>query len=341
MSIQGEKISHGGETLSLREWAEKLGLNISTLSWRLRVWPLEKALSPGLFQRGRKKLPVPTELTFDGRTMSLDAWAEEIGFSVDGLLRRIRRGCPIEEILKPDGRGRHSWKSVLLTKDGRTQNLTDWAKELGISVSGLSRRISRNPGQAWDFPKFRLNKYGELPEFKKWMVINRQAVKAGKGWTFDEFMEEVGLMPTPTSAITRKDASKPWGPGNVKWLFQSNSEKTSPSAIIIKFRGKEMSMSSWGKEIGIGKSAVSQRISKLGWSVERALTTPSVPNTERRVRLITWNGQTMSVRSWSLKLNIPYSVLLQRTRRFPIEEAFTKPLMPRTKPSTRWTPREA
>jgi len=59
------------------------------------------------------------------------------------------------------------------------------------------------------------------------------------------------------------------------------------------------------------------------------------------VRLITWNGQTMSVRSWSLKLNIPYSVLLQRTRRFPIEEAFTKPLMPRTKPSTRWTPREA
>jgi hypothetical protein len=38
-------ISFNGETLCLMEWAERLGLNVSSLAERLDKWPLEKALT--------------------------------------------------------------------------------------------------------------------------------------------------------------------------------------------------------------------------------------------------------------------------------------------------------
>jgi hypothetical protein len=44
--LNNKKLSHEGEELCLEEWAEKLGINHSTILGRLkRGWPLEKALT--------------------------------------------------------------------------------------------------------------------------------------------------------------------------------------------------------------------------------------------------------------------------------------------------------
>lgn len=42
------RISYNGETLTLTEWARRLGLHPVTLSQRLKAWPLEKALTEPL-----------------------------------------------------------------------------------------------------------------------------------------------------------------------------------------------------------------------------------------------------------------------------------------------------
>lgn len=39
-------LEHGGLRLSITDWAERLGVTKQTLWWRLKVWPIEKALSP-------------------------------------------------------------------------------------------------------------------------------------------------------------------------------------------------------------------------------------------------------------------------------------------------------
>jgi streptogramin lyase len=39
------RISHEGETWTVTEWAAKLGLNVSTLRYRLRAWGVNRALS--------------------------------------------------------------------------------------------------------------------------------------------------------------------------------------------------------------------------------------------------------------------------------------------------------
>lgn len=44
--------------------------------------------------------------------------------------------------------------------------------------------------------------------------------------------------------------------------------------------GKTLTLSQWAKETGINKRTLSYRIDSLGWSIEKALTTP-VRNNKR------------------------------------------------------------
>jgi hypothetical protein len=43
----------------------------------------------------------------------------------------------------------------------------------------------------------------------------------------------------------------------------------------ITHGGRTMSMHAWELELGLGHGTIANRIKKLGWSVEQALTTPS------------------------------------------------------------------
>lgn len=321
-------ISCHGETLSVPDWSRKIGVNYNLINSRLkRGWPPEKALSDRSNRgRPRKVILIPYDLTFEGRTMGLPEWASEIGTSVETLVKRIKHGYPIEKVLKPDARGKNG-RTVLLTKDGKTQNLTEWAKELGITISAMSRRMDRTPND-WAFQKSHRTKYDDLPENRKWKLVNRRAIDAGgKGWTFEEFMEDVGIMPGPKAILARKDPDKPWGPGNAGWINQSIPVKTSPAAKIIRFRGKEMSLRAWGKELGLGIATISQRLNRLGWTIEKALTTPHVPSGLHCSRLVTWNGQTMSMRAWAKKLGLSYTVIGMRFRKgMSADEVFTTPI---------------
>lgn len=43
---------------------------------------------------------------------------------------------------------------------------------------------------------------------------------------------------------------------------------------LITFNGKTQSMSAWEKELGLPRSTLDNRLNKLNWSIEKALTTP-------------------------------------------------------------------
>lgn len=47
-NIRGRKITFRGECRSIRSWAKKLGLSERTLGYRVRTWPVEKALTTPL-----------------------------------------------------------------------------------------------------------------------------------------------------------------------------------------------------------------------------------------------------------------------------------------------------
>lgn len=88
-------ITHAGETLSLVEWAKRVGIHPETISGRIDHlgWSVEDALS----KKARGSL---AEITWRGRTLTLKQWAKRLRISYTTLYNRARRGLSPEEILK-------------------------------------------------------------------------------------------------------------------------------------------------------------------------------------------------------------------------------------------------
>lgn len=103
------QLTHNGETKTLPEWAEEIGVLPDTLHKRLlRGMPLEVALTTSTLRLGQyARRPRPT-LTFNGRTQTYSEWAKEYNLPADTLSRRLRKGVPPEIALttptSPDGR---------------------------------------------------------------------------------------------------------------------------------------------------------------------------------------------------------------------------------------------
>lgn len=62
---------------------------------------------------------------------------------------------------------------------------------------------------------------------------------------------------------------------NVEIKDQEGHKPTPKRGALIEFDGKAQNICAWGKELGISPNTLYGRIYKMGWSVERAFTTPS------------------------------------------------------------------
>lgn len=91
-----EPITHGGRTLTLKEWARELGVSYNTLHRRFaRGMPVGRALCSGVERRGSGD-----EITHEGRTQRLSEWAREAGIRPLLLEVRLAKGWPMEKALK-------------------------------------------------------------------------------------------------------------------------------------------------------------------------------------------------------------------------------------------------
>src|SRR5688572_21557655 len=94
---------------------------------------------------------------------------------------------------------------------------------------------------------------------------------------FWAFVQDMGEKPSPRHTIDRIDSAGNYEPGNCRWAThreQALNRKTERDALRLTFSGKTMLISEWAVETGISKWAIRSRIHLLGWTVERALSTP-------------------------------------------------------------------
>lgn len=82
-------------------------------------------------------------LTYQGKTLSQSQWARELGLSRSVIHGRVKRGLPVEEILRTEkhahrGENHHQ---KLITFNGVTMNQKQWAEKIGISPQSISRRL--------------------------------------------------------------------------------------------------------------------------------------------------------------------------------------------------------
>jgi hypothetical protein len=80
-------------------------------------------------------------LTFNSKTQVVSDWSRELNIPVTTILGRLKRGLPIEHVLKPRLIPLGQRKMRLLTYDGKTQTLYQWSRELGKPWSTIWSRI--------------------------------------------------------------------------------------------------------------------------------------------------------------------------------------------------------
>lgn len=78
-------------------------------------------------------------LTYNGKTMSVTEWAQELGINADTIFMRLHRGKSIEEALMTPVRKVHQY-----TVGNRTFTCKEWAKVLDIPWSTLRDKLRKN-----------------------------------------------------------------------------------------------------------------------------------------------------------------------------------------------------
>jgi hypothetical protein len=102
-----------------------------------------------------------------------------------------------------------------------------------------------------------------------------RGIKVCDRWfVFNNFLDDMGEPPTIKHSIDRINNNKGYSPDNCNWSTPREQARNTRSNRILEFHGETKTISEWSQHLNFRHSKLSDRINKLGWTIERALTTP-------------------------------------------------------------------
>jgi len=158
-----------------------------------------------------------------------------------------------------------------------------------------------------------------------WKNYGGRDIKVCKRWfKFENFAADMGPFPVGYS-IERIDNDGNYEPSNCKWIPRGQQTMNRRNINKATLRGKTQSLDEWSKEVGISRPRLRNRIIALGWSVEKAMTTP----VKLKTRLWEYRGKSMYPRQWAKHLGINYTTMLKRLQQkdIPKNKIFHKGLL--------------
>lgn len=149
--------------------------------------------------------------------------------------------------------------------------------------------------QSHDRSKFRGGISVDNPEYYLWVgMLTRCGHRSNKGhknyvdrgivvcerWRnetngFYNFIKDMGPRPSSKHSVERKDNDGNYEPSNCKWATAKEQNRNQQRNKVWTFNGKTMCLAAWADETGIRRTTLTQR-EKLGWSIEKMLTTPAL-----------------------------------------------------------------
>lgn len=141
--------------------------------------------------------------------------------------------------------------------------------------------------------------YG-TPTYKTWRQVIRRCydmnfhtythygakgIKVCGRWrhSFANFLYDMGERPTIKHQIDRIKNSKGYSPANCRWVTRVEQMNNKTTNHRITWRGKTQTLAQWARELGFGRTIIKDRLTRYGWTINRALSTPLDP-----VKLLAW-----------------------------------------------------
>ena len=113
----------------------------------------------------------------------------------------------------------------------------------------------------------------ENPGSTQWPHYGGRGITVCARWQdFANFFADMGERPA-NCTLDRIDNDGPYSPENCRWATQKEQTNNRRRNRMITFGGETKTLQQWAERTGINHSTILMRF-KLGWPVERALTTP-------------------------------------------------------------------
>lgn len=103
-----------------------------------------------------------------------------------------------------------------------------------------------------------------------------KGIKFAPEWReFSRFLADMGEPPSAEHTLDRIDNAGDYGPGNCRWATRKEQMRNQTRNRWVTFEGRTQCVADWAIEYGLSHHCLLRRLYKYGWSVERALLTPS------------------------------------------------------------------
>ena len=113
------------------------------------------------------------------------------------------------------------------------------------------------------------------PRSQKYPDYGGRGITIHQPWvdSFDSFLADMGLKPTPRHTVERTDNDGNYEPGNCRWATGPEQRRNQRRSFYVEWEGRRLLLVDIASEMGLSYSAIAGRL-KNGWDIERALTTP-------------------------------------------------------------------
>lgn len=113
------------------------------------------------------------------------------------------------------------------------------------------------------------------PKYIAYKYYGARGIRVCDEWhDYETFKKWVNETKTDDSyTIERIDVNGDYGPDNCKWIPMSEQANNRRSNIVIDYNGEEHTLMQWCKKLNLNYKNVHNRMYKLGWSFEKAIST--------------------------------------------------------------------
>lgn len=116
------------------------------------------------------------------------------------------------------------------------------------------------------------------PGFNAFPSYGAKGVKVCSKWkSFSAFLKDMGIKPSLSHSIDRKDGRLGYFKENCKWSTAKEQASNVRTNRFVTSNGVSMTITQWSEKSGIGVQLISYRL-KAGWSPEVAVTAPARSN---------------------------------------------------------------